>query len=211
VNRPFPPDFHLFLASQSPRRRDLLDAAGVPYSVVRSLAEEAEDGPDPYALARANAVAKARRAVLPDAASLPHFVLGSDTEVVSDGRALGKPSDRAEAERMLLSLAGREHEVVSGVCVRLQDRYGRELEAAAESVTTVRFCPLDPRDLAAYLDTGEWRDKAGAYAVQGVAALFVEEIRGGYSNVVGLPLNLVARLFRRLGFDLLRREWQEQV
>jgi septum formation protein len=209
--RPYPPDFRLFLASRSPRRRDLLDAARVPYQVVASLAEEADEGPDPYVLARDNARAKARRAVLPSGISAPYFVLGTDTEVVSEGRALGKPAGREEAEAMLLSLAGREHEVVSGVALRFVDAHGREHEAVDQAVTRVSFCRLGPADLAAYLDTGEWHDKAGGYAVQGVAALFVEGIRGDYTNVVGLPLRLLATLFRGLGFDLLRREWREQV
>lgn len=208
MERPFPPDFRLFLASRSPRRRDLLDAVRVPHEVVPSTAEEAFGGSDARALARGNALAKARAASVPADASPPYFVLGSDTEVMSAGPALGKPADRQQAERMLLALAGREHKVVSGVALRLIAADGQVKEAVDEEVTRVSFCPLDARDLAAYLDAGEWHDKAGAYAVQGVAALFVKQIRGDYSNVVGLPLNLLARLFRDLGFDLLRREWR---
>jgi len=200
---PFPADFQLYLASQSPRRRGLLAALGVPYTVVPSSAEEAGSGP-PAAVAEANARAKAAGAVLPAGARPGAFVLASDTVVVRDEAILGKPADRAEAERMLRSLSGREHEVVSGVALaRLGAGHAECLSGHA--VTRVGFRVLSGADRVAYLASDEWRDKAGAYGIQGLAALFIAGIQGEYANVVGLPVALVGDLFRRHGFDLLQR------
>jgi septum formation protein len=121
--------------------------------------------------------------------------------VVVDGVILGKPADRQEAGAMLARLAGRRHEVVSGVALM------RGEHVVAHAVTAVRFAPLDEGQIEAYLASGEWEGKAGAYAIQGLAALFVEGIDGEYANVVGLPLALLARLFRLLEFDLVTRAW----
>ncbi|MCL5942686.1 MAG: Maf family protein [Actinobacteria bacterium] len=205
----FPADFRLLLASQSPRRRELLAAAGVPFSVVAAAAEEESAGGEPGAVAERNALAKAKAAVVPAGMGSKVFVLGTDTIVVVDRAILGKPRDRGEAAAMLRALSGRAHQVISGVAL-LRCEGGRE--AAVEvghAVTTVRFLPLETAGLEAYLASGEWQGKAGAYAIQGRAALFVEGIEGEYTNVVGLPLALLTRLFRRLGFDLLRGEWVE--
>jgi septum formation protein len=199
--QPFPAGFELFLASRSPRRRELLASVGVPFRVVPSEARETLVGAHAGAVVEGNALAKARAAVLPQGVGEGSFVLGVDTVVVVDGAILGKPADREEAGAMLARLAGRRHDVVSGVALVRGDH------VVAHAVTAVRFAPLDERQLKAYVASGEWEGKAGAYAIQGLAALFVDAIDGEYANVVGLPLALLARSFRRLGFDLVTRTW----
>ena len=199
---PFPQDFRLFLASQSPRRHSLLRDVGVPYEVVRSAADEALEGDTAEALAAANALAKLRHAALPCDAPAGAFVLATDTLVTLEGRVMGKPASRSEAEVMIARLSGATHQVVSGVAL---GRMGGL--RASTAVTHVTLLELDPSQIEAYLDSGEWTDKAGAYGIQGLAGMFVSAVRGEYSNVVGLPLCLLARLFREAGFDLLRRQW----
>ena len=183
--------------------------------------DEVMGGCPPVALAEANAREKVRRAVLPTDAPSGSFVLGADTIVVVDGVVLGKPVDEEDARVMLATLSGRRHEVITGVAVERRgtavvDRAGRPGEAAGVSAdgvvagtttTVVAFRPLASADLDAYLASGEWEGKAGSYAIQGLAAVFSEGIVGDYANVVGLPLALVAEIFRRQGFDLLRRAW----
>jgi septum formation protein len=199
---PFPVDFRLFLASQSPRRHSLLRDIGVPYEVVRSNAEERLAGDSAAVLAAVNAAAKVEGAVLPGDAPARAFVLGTDTLVTHGGRVMGKPSSREEAATMIESLSGTTHQVVSGVALR---RLGGDMHVSV-ATTNVTFAELDAADIAAYIASGEWTDKAGAYGVQGLAGTFVSEVRGEYSNVVGLPLCLLAGLFREAGFDLLRRQ-----
>jgi septum formation protein len=124
---------------------------------------------------------------------------------------MGKPSSGDEAAAMLAALSGRTHRVVSGIALGRIKESGskRSLERVrvASAVTTVTFIELDRSQIEAYVASGEWRDKAGAYAVQGLAGFFVSRLRGEYSNVVGLPLNLFYRLLRDSGFDPLRRKW----
>lgn len=204
TGRMFPDDFALFLASGSPRRSELLLSVGVPFTVVPSTGRETMVGGRPQDLAEGNALVKALGAVLPASASEGAFVLGVDTVVVVDGAVLGKPAHRQEAGEMLRRLAGRTHEVVSGVALLR----GASSRAVAHAATTVRFDSIDEAQLRAYLESDEWQGKAGGYAVQGLAALFVRGIEGEYSNVVGLPLGVTARLFRRLGFDLVRGAWE---
>lgn len=217
----FPPDFELILASQSPRRHSLLRDLGVPFRVAVSQAEEVLSGGEVRALAERNALEKVRGAVLPADVSAGAFVLGTDTVVTIDGRVMGKPTSADDAAAMLRALSGRTHQVVSGVAlargVRALAQTGAgdgplagPLDGAlqvASAVTAVTFLPLQEDDIAAYLSSGEWRGKAGAYAIQGLAGLFVAGIEGEYSNVVGLPLCLLAQMFRRLGFDLVRGSW----
>lgn len=224
---PYPPDFQLILASQSPRRHSLLRDIGVPFTVVSSQAEELTTGGDARVLAEKNAAAKVRSASPPGAIPPGAFVLGTDTLVTIDGVVMGKPASAAKAREMLAALAGRTHEVVSGVALLrtpeavcppgtgasagAEAGLGAEavLEAlrVASTVTEVTFEPLAAAQIDAYVASGEGKGKAGAYAVQGLAALFVSGVRGEYSNVVGLPLCLLNGMFRELGFDLLRREW----
>ena len=214
LRAPFPADFRLFLASQSPRRHSLLRDIGVPYEVVATDVEEAAEGDAAAVLAGANAEAKVRGAVLPGVTLDGAFVLGTDTLVALAGRVMGKPKSRADAGAMIAALSGQTHQVVSGVAIRrivgADEPAGLESKEhlrVATATTDVTFLHLDEAQIEAYLASGEWTDKAGAYGVQGLAGTFVSEVRGEYSNVVGLPLCLLARLFRQVGFDLLRRQW----
>jgi septum formation protein len=207
VRPPFPSDFRLFVASQSPRRHSLLKDIGVPYQVVRSSADERVHG-EAEAVALANAVAKVHHAALPADASEGVFVLGTDTVVTLAGKVMGKPASRVEAQEMIAALSGRTHQVISGVALARLGAQGLPTEVRRAAATTdVTFVEVDGPRIEAYLESGEWTDKAGAYGIQGLAATFVSEVRGEYSNVVGLPLCLLTRLFREAGFDLLLRQW----
>jgi septum formation protein len=174
-----PPAPPLLLASTSPQRRAILAQLGVPFEVAAPDFDEAA-GTSPLE----RAAGKARSVPLGD---LP--VLGVDTEVLLDGELLGKPADATEAEAMLESLAGRPHEVVSGLCLRTQ-----AWEELHEETTVVTFRDLTPRDLATYVRTGEWEGRAGAYAIQGLGASLVTRIDGDFLNVVGLPAALLVQL-----------------
>jgi septum formation protein len=171
----------LTLASRSPQRRAILEQLGIAFRVERPDVEELRHG-DPRDVVLENALRKAR-AVEGEA------VLGVDTEVVLGGRVLGKPGDEAEAAGFLRDLSGREHEVMSGIALR---RGGTEETAVA--VTRVRFRELGDRELRWYLASGEWRERAGGYAIQGRGAALVAEIEGDYWNVVGLPVPALLEL-----------------
>jgi septum formation protein len=179
----------LILASRSPQRRAILEQLGVAFRVEAPDVEELTGG-DPRALVRENALRKARAVAARSGEQAAERVLGADTAVVLDGHAFGKPGDEAEAETFLRRLSGRTHEVMSGIAVR--EPGGAERSDVA--VTKVRFRRLEPPDLAWYLATGEWRERAGAYAIQGRGAALVEEIEGDYWNVVGLPVAALLRL-----------------
>jgi septum formation protein len=181
----------IYLASRSPRRQELLRQVGVRFEVVdAAVAEQPRPGQDPADYAGAMALAKARAARPPR----PLPVLGADTDVVVDGEILGKPRGRDEALAMLARLSNRTHEVYSGVAVV----QGARAETAL-SVTRVSFGAITPAQAAAYWDSGEPADKAGAYAIQGLGARFVREIHGSYSGVVGLPLHETLDLLGRFG------------
>ena len=182
-----PPAPPLLLASTSPQRRAILEQLGIPFGVVAPDYEEDDlPGVDPVELVRAHARGKAR-SVAGDAGDRP--VLGVDTAVVLDGSVYGKPADAADAERMLEVLSGRTHAVVSGLCLVTPG-----WEAVEHEETRVTFRTLSARDLAAYVAGGEWRERAGAYAIQGRGGALVERIEGDYLNVVGLPGALLVRL-----------------
>lgn len=208
---PFPPDFLLILASRSPRRHSLLRDLGIPFTAALSEGEEKSEGGPPQDIAERNALAKIDAVDLTNGVPPGAFILGTDTLVVVDDRVMGKPLSAADAASMLTTLAGRTHRVVSGVALRRSGSAdgpdGFEETRVASAWTDVTFLSLSKEDVEAYVTSGEWKGKAGGYAVQGLAALFVAEVRGEYSNVVGLPLCLLARMFRELGFDLLRRCW----
>lgn len=179
----------LVLASQSPRRADLLRLAGYRFDIQPAHVDEAVrtgEQPDAFVerLAREKAAAVAR--LRPD-----DVVIGADTVVVVNHVVLGKPDDVVHAQDMLRRLSGRTHEVWTGVAVSLAGRIEAEV-----SRTLVQFTHLTEEELAWYVATGEPFDKAGAYGVQGLASRFVERIEGSYSNVVGLPVSVVARLLR---------------
>lgn len=186
----------ILLASASPRRRELLDQIGVAHRVLAADVDETPlpgETPEHYVLRVAEA--KSWQAWKTAEDELP--VLAADTAVVLDGEILGKPRDREHALAMLRRLSGRSHRVLSGVSLRAQ-QHGRAL-----SETVVYFRALSDREIQAYWDTGEPRDKAGAYAIQGRAALFVERIEGSFSGVVGLPLFETAELLHSAGISLL--------
>ena len=173
----------LLLASRSPRRADLLRTLGVDFRVIDVEVDETPgpgEAPDAYVRRLARDKARAGQAAAP--APLP--VLAADTTVVLDGAILGKPLDDADARAMLARLAGRAHEVLTGVAVI--DGKGSLVDTVL--VTRVRFRALAPAEIAAYVASGEPLDKAGAYGIQGLGGALVEGIEGSYSNVVGLPL-----------------------
>jgi septum formation protein len=172
----------LVLASRSPQRHAILTQLGIAHRVVVSEAQERTGG-DPRALVLENALRKAR--AVPGS-----LVLGADTAVAVDGQALGKPRDAAQARSFLAILSGREHEVWSGLALR--DAGGRERTVA--DVTRVRFRALTDGQLDWYLDTGEWRERAGGYAIQGRGAALVERVEGDFWTVVGLPVAALLRI-----------------
>jgi septum formation protein len=169
----------LLLASTSPQRRAILTQLRIPFEVVApSFAEVPGTGPLERTAGKARSVDGGGRTVL-----------GVDTEVLLDGRLLGKPVDASAARTMLASLAGRSHEVVSGLCLRTLE--WEELETVT-TLVTVRVLSSD--DIGAYVEAGEWEGRAGAYAIQGLGAGLIERIDGDYLNVVGLPGALLLRL-----------------
>ncbi|MBR3504039.1 MAG: septum formation protein Maf [Clostridia bacterium] len=170
----------IVLASGSPRRRELLAAMGYEFTLCTPDVDERIDGePRDQVRALARRKADAACALCPDS-----IVIAADTLVALDGRALGKPRDDADAAAMLRALSGRTHDVFTGLCVT-DTATGRR--ALCVEGTAVRFRPLTEAEIAAYVATGEPRDKAGAYAIQGGAAAFVESCDGSYTNVIGLP------------------------
>jgi septum formation protein len=183
----------LLLASASPRRSALLTQLGVPHEVAASEVDETPlPGEAPDALVVRLASLKARRGAL--LCAEPRAVLGADTVVVVDQRILGKPRDAADGAGMLRQLSGRAHRVLSGVALAQGD-----LVRTALCTSEVRFRLLDEQEIAAYWASGEPRDKAGAYAVQGAAARFITHLAGSYSGVMGLPLYETAELLAAAG------------
>ncbi len=181
----------LILASASPRRRELLSRITSEFIVVPSLGAEPTSG-DPRERVLKGACAKAHEV------SIHHqgVIIAADTLVVVDEAVLGKPESRDDARRMLETLSGREHSVLTGLCV-LSTQSGEERSAVEE--TLVRLRTLESTEIEAYLESGEPDDKAGSYAIQGRAALFVERICGDYFNVMGLPLYRLGLLLREVG------------
>lgn len=193
-------DPRIILASASPRRRELLRQIGVGFEVMPSEVVEhvrAGETAADYVLRVSADKARyvARRVSAMGRGSVP--VLGADTEVVVDGAILGKPRDREHAFDMLRRLAGRTHEVLTAICVVHQ---GLEYRGASESRVT--FGPMSDDEIARYWDSGEPLDKAGAYAIQGLAAGYIVRLEGSYSGVMGLPLYELAVILRRLGMNI---------
>jgi septum formation protein len=182
-----PPAAPLLLASTSPQRRAILHQLGIPFDAVPPLYDE-HDPPEADAeqLVCEHAVGKAR-SVLDQADDRP--VLGVDTTVVLGGRLYAKPKNAGDAERMLEELSGRTHAVVSGLCLATP-----AWEVVSAIATRVTFRKLTPRDLAAYVASGEWDGRAGAYAIQGRGGALVRRVEGDYLNVVGLPASLLVQL-----------------
>jgi septum formation protein len=175
----------LVLASQSPRRAEILRSAGIPFTVRAANIDESPldaERPGPYVRRVAEAKACAIQA------SSNEIVLGADTTVVAAGEMLAKPADVEDARRMLKLLSGRRHEVLTGICLRQGDRVVRD-----HAATAVWFGELSTDEIEEYVASGEPMDKAGAYAIQGLASRYIERIEGCYFNVVGLPVSLVWR------------------
>jgi len=195
----------LILASQSPRRRELLGQMGLTDFIIRpALGEESADpNLSPDRLVEALSAHKGLEvAALSDPGDL---VIAADTVVAVDGQVLGKPRDRADALRMLAALSGRAHTVYTGVTLCRDGEVLTQHEA-----TQVRFRTLTTAEMEAYVDTGEPMDKAGAYGIQGYGALLVEGIEGDYSNVVGLPVCRLGRMLARFGVDALALAAQKE-
>jgi septum formation protein len=204
-------DRSIYLASRSPRRRELLGHIGVKFHLLLfrnrpgaapDVDENPQPGEDPreyvMRMARAKAAIGWQRMLERNLPRAP--VLAADTTVALDGRIFGKPVDRREAQEMLAALSGKRHEVLTAVALQYDD----EIETAL-SASEVQFRELSPEEIREYVATGESDDKAGAYAIQGRAALFVSEIRGSQSGIVGLPLYETAQLLQRMGGRRERR------
>jgi septum formation protein len=182
----------LVLASASPRRQELLRNAGITFEV--QPAHIPED-PLPGEAAKDCAERLAREKALAVARQRPHdVVLGADTVVVVDDQLLGKPSDAADAARMLRMLSGRKHQVITGVCLVVNGH-----PSVASETTLVTVSEITEKDIADYVASGEPMDKAGAYAIQGIASRWIPRIEGDYGNVVGLPVALVYGMLRQAG------------
>ncbi|MCC6917148.1 nucleoside triphosphate pyrophosphatase [Nitrosomonas sp.] len=198
----------IYLASRSPRRRELLKQIGIRYHIllmreIRSRPADVDETPAPgelpadyvYRITHTKAETGWLRLKQRGIPLLP--VLAADTTVVLDGRILGKPQDAGHAEAMLRALSGQEHQVYTAVGLTFQEQTRLRL-----SMTTVRFRDISPREIEAYIASGESHDKAGAYAIQGKAAAFIISISGSYSGVVGLPLFETAQLLEETGITV---------
>lgn len=177
----------VILASKSPRRREILTMLGVQFEILSADADESSDITDPALLVRELALRKGRatRALLQERGEWDEntLIIASDTVVAIDNKILGKPVDAADAARMLQALSGNKHRVISGVALLCGER-----EVADHDATAVCFAPMTTQEIDWYVQSGEPRDKAGAYAVQGLASLWIRGLEGDYFNVVGLPV-----------------------
>jgi septum formation protein len=186
------------LASASPRRRELLKSIGLEFDVIPSHIPEvraAGEAPEEYVARLSREKANAIAEQYPGS-----WIIAADTTVLMGDELLEKPADGKDAERMLAAIAGKTHTVYSGVTL-LNREGGHHDTRVAES--EVRMLPLEPRDIAWYVATGEPLDKAGAYAIQGIGSMFIDSVHGSFTNVVGLPLALLFQMLRKAGIDPL--------
>lgn len=190
----------LVLASRSPQRRTLLEQLGIPFRVVVSEHDESVRDGDPAHTVQQNARGKAEDTLARVELRPGELVLGVDTVVVSGGEIIGKARDAAEAARFVRRLAARRHEVYSGLYLT-----SRRLALTTHAVTGVTFRSLTDAELEAYIGSGEWRDRAGAYAIQGIGSGLVQCVDGDYFNVVGLPVAELQRLL--VGFGVAPFSW----
>ncbi len=199
----------VILASKSPRRKEILEMLGVPFTVMTADTDEHSTQTDPALLVEQLALQKAtdvqdlldaQNALAPDT-----LIIASDTVVALGGEILGKPQDRADARRMITGLQNTAHHVLSGIAFCYFDKEGNRKGAVSHASTAVHFGPMSKEDIELYLDSGEPYDKAGAYAIQGLAGRWITGIEGDYFNVVGLPVNVMCDLCKQaFGIDLLR-------
>src|SRR5436190_19121570 len=181
----------IVLASASPRRRELLTALGLAFDVIPPAIDETRTG-GPAEAVLANARAKAH--AVAERAGEGALIVGVDTDVAIEGRLLGKAATEAEARERLETLSERTHEVLSGIAILLLHRADNPEERAAVETSRVTFAPLDGATIDLYAASGEWRDRAGAYAVQGLGSMLVERVDGDLANVIGLPLRRLLKL-----------------
>jgi septum formation protein len=187
----------IYLASLSPRRCELLDQIKIKYQQVAVTVDETPEPQEtPQDYVSRLALAKARAGRL--AVQTTHPVLGADTAIVCDGLLFGKPSDKNDAKQMLRQLSGRVHQVMTAVALVTATQERRRL-----NISNVYFRSLSEADIQAYIATGEPMDKAGSYAIQGLASIFIERIEGSYSGVMGLPLHETATLLAEIGMNIL--------
>jgi len=179
------------LASGSPRRNEILKNLGLRFEVVLPDVDETSDERDPRHLTEELSYRKGVAVYGALGEPTDTVIISSDTVVAIDGEILGKPCDQGDAERMLRMLSGRAHEVISGICLTYNGK-----SVTAHEVTEVVFDTMSDGDIATAVTLGEPLDKAGAYAVQGIASLFIKELRGDYFNVVGLPVNLLVKTLK---------------
>lgn len=186
----------LILASSSPRRAELLQAAGISFRVQAANVDEAVQTGE-RSIDYVIRLAREKASVVAELCQESAVVLGADTIVVIENELIGKPADEDDARSMLRMLSGKWHEVLTGVAL-IAPR-----EARTDAATTrVKFAPLSDDEIEWYVASGEPSDKAGAYAIQGLASRFVERIEGSYSNVVGLPVETVWRLLKEMGIEV---------
>ena len=185
----------LILASQSPRRKELLGLFHIPFSIQVAQIDESMD-PEKSPSEEVARVSRAKAEATPR--SPEDVVVAADTIVVCNGQVLGKPKDEADAYRMLRLLSGRDHQVMTGLCVLK----GETVRVCTE-VTDIHFRELTDREIYAYIATGEPMDKAGSYGIQGGAALFAEKLHGDYYNVMGLPVCRLGQLLRQIAPELM--------
>lgn len=178
----------LILASKSPRRAELLKAAGIDFTI---RAADTDETPLEGEAAEDYVLRVAEQKALAADASADELVLAADTTVLAGSEILGKPADMDNARRMLTLLSGRRHDVITGICLRKGNRLVRDAAS-----TAVWFSPLTDADIESYAASGEPMDKAGAYGIQGIASRFIDRIEGSYTNVVGLPVALVWQRLR---------------
>lgn len=192
----------LILASGSPRRRELLHQIGIdPEVIPPNLSEESFTEDDPVMLVQALAAAKAKAVRFATPGASQRWILAADTVVAVAGQILGKPADRAHAAGMIRELSGRTHSVVTGLAIWPP---GAATPTPGVAQTSVSFANLTTLEIERYLDTNDWEDVAGAYRIQGRAALYIDRISGSYSNVVGLPIHLVYSILTGHGYQSLR-------
>lgn len=187
----------LYLASQSPRRRELLGRLGLPFGIIDlNLPEERQPGEPAEDYVRRVAREKAGAGLLQVVGNPSAVVLGSDTEVVLDDEVFGKPRDAEDAAAMLRKLSGRTHQVISAVSLVSPGREGQTV-----SISEVSFAALTEAQIASYLAGDQWQGKAGAYAIQGFAETFITKLSGSYTGVMGLPIYETSALLRQFGLD----------
>ncbi len=190
-------ELKIVLASTSPRRITLLKQIGLEFNIIEPVGDESSSHPDPRRRVMENALAKAK-SVLDQVND--HIILGADTLVLINGEVLGKPTDATEAIQMLSKLNGNVHKVFTGVAI-IDRRKGKQIVDFEETLVHMR--KLSNQEIRRYVASGEPMDKAGAYAIQGRGAIFIDRVVGCFHNVMGLPLSLIDIMFQAIGFNLL--------